>query len=109
MLRQPLNAFDFKIFPEPTARSEAPGVSLGRRLPISLSVSEVQSRCSWANENLTGNLLKTILTAIETRSKNKYACMKSKVLLCKINKQNNDGWTLDNELTVYTVSIRMKS
>ena len=37
-----------------------------------------------ANEKLKENIPKTILTA--NKVKNLYACIKSKVLLCKINK-----------------------
>ena len=42
-------------------------------------VVRIVRQLAQTNENLTGSVLKTILT--ETRSKNKYACMKSKVLL----------------------------
>ena len=58
-------------------------------------VERIVRQLAQANENLTGNVLKTILT---TRSKNKICMHEVKSSVMQMNKQSNDGRTINSSV-----------
>ena len=59
-------------------------------------VERIVRQLAQANENLTGNVLKTILTASKVKGKICMHEVESSVM--QMNKQNNDGRTINSSL-----------